>query len=287
MCIRDRTRGDGVKGDNVLENVKTIKSIPLELVGNYPKKIEMRGEIFLTISGFNHLNEIRSKEGLELYANPRNTASGSLKLLNSSIVAKRPLDCFLYFMLGEGLPSDNHYDNLQIAKSFGFKVPNEIKKFSSISGVISFVNFWDIQRNKLPYEIDGIVIKINELSVQEKLGFTAKSPRWAISYKFKAEQALSTLLDVKYQVGRTGAITPVAVLEPVNLAGTTVKRASLHNEDQINKLDLRINDRVFIEKGGEIIPKIVSVDYKFRDIFSVPINSVSYTHLTLPTIYSV
>ena len=272
--IKALTRGDGVKGDNVLENVKTIKSIPLELVGNYPKKIEMRGEIFLTISGFNHLNEIRSKEGLELYANPRNTASGSLKLLNSSIVAKRPLDCFLYFMLGEDLPSDNHYDNLQIAKRFGFKVPNEIKKFSSISGVISFVNFWDIQRNKLPYEIDGIVIKINELSVQEKLGFTAKSPRWAISYKFKAEQALSTLLDVKYQVGRTGAITPVAVLEPVNLAGTTVKRASLHNEDQINKLDLRINDRVFIEKGGEIIPKIVSVDYKFRDIFSVPINYI-------------
>ena len=274
LLVQALTRGDGVSGDNVLENVKTIKSIPLKLSGSYPSKIEMRGEIFLTIDGFNQLNKIRLNDGLELYANPRNTASGSLKLLNSTIVATRPLDCYLYFMLGNDLPSDSHFKNLQIAKSFGFKVPNEIKKFSSINGVISFIDFWDNQRNNLPYEIDGIVIKINSLSIQNKLGFTAKSPRWAISYKFKAEQALTTLLDIKYQVGRTGAITPVAILEAVNLAGTTVKRASLHNEDQINKLDLRINDKVFIEKGGEIIPKIVSVDYNYRDIFSVPINYI-------------
>lgn len=273
--IKAITRGDGSKGDDVIKNVKTIKSIPLNLFGNYPNKLEMRGEIFIPLEGFEQLNIDRRKSGLELFANPRNTASGSLKLLNSTTVASRPLDCFLYYMLGDDLPSNNHFENLQKAKDFGFKIPREIEKFSDINGVLGFVKKWNEKRHDLPFEIDGIVIKVNNINLQNQLGFTAKSPRWAISYKFKAIQAITRLLDVVYQVGRTGAITPVAILDPVALGGTTVKRASLHNKEQIDKLDLRINDAVFIEKGGEIIPKIVSVDKSSRDIFSLPIDFIS------------
>ena len=273
--IKAITRGDGSKGDDVIKNVKTIKSIPLNLFGNYPNKLEMRGEIFIPLKGFEQLNIDRRKSGLELFANPRNTASGSLKLLNSTTVASRPLDCFLYYMLGDDLPSNNHFENLQKAKDFGFKIPIEIEKFSDINGVLGFVKKWNEKRHDLPFEIDGIVIKVNNINLQNQLGFTAKSPRWAISYKFKAIQAITRLLDVVYQVGRTGAITPVAILDPVALGGTTVKRASLHNKEQIDKLDLRINDAVFIEKGGEIIPKIVSVDKSSRDIFSLPIDFIS------------
>ena len=264
--IKAITRGDGSKGDDVIKNVKTIKSIPLNLFGNYPNKLEMRGEIFIPLEGFEQLNIDRRKSGLELFANPRNTASGSLKLLNSTTVASRPLDCFLYYMLGDDLPSNNHFENLQKAKDFGFKIPREIEKFSDINGVLGFVKKWNEKRHDLPFEIDGIVIKVNNINLQNQLGFTAKSPRWAISYKFKAIQAITRLLDVVYQVGRTGAITPVAILDPVALGGTTVKRASLHNKEQIDKLDLRINDAVFIEKGGERIPKIVSVDKSSRDM---------------------
>jgi len=273
--IKAITRGDGSKGDDVIKNVKTIKSIPLNLFGNYPNKLEMRGEIFIPLEGFEQLNIDRRKSGLGLFANPRNTASGSLKLLNSTTVASRPLDCFLYYMLGDDLPSNNHFENLQKAKDFGFKIPREIEKFSDINGVLGFVKKWNEKRHDLPFEIDGIVIKVNNINLQNQLGFTAKSPRWAISYKFKAIQAITRLLDVVYQVGRTGAITPVAILDPVALGGTTVKRASLHNKEQIDKLDLRINDAVFIEKGGEIIPKIVSVDKSSRDIFSLPIDFIS------------
>ena len=270
------TRGDGSSGDNVISNVRTIKSIPLELFGNYPNKFEIRGEIFLPIAGFNKLNKQRLENNFEPFSNPRNTASGSLKMLNSLEVSKRPLDCYLYHLLGENLPSDNHYDNLQIAKDWGFKIPNETTKCNNINEVTNYIQKWEIERHNLPYEIDGIVIKINNLNTQDKLGFTAKSPRWAISYKFKAEQAKTKLISIDYQVGRTGAITPVANLKPIQLAGTIVKRASLHNADQINRLDIRINDSVFIEKGGEIIPKITSVFLKDRDLFSIPINFIAY-----------
>ena len=269
------TRGDGSSGDNVISNVRTIKSIPLELFGNYPNEFEIRGEIFLPINGFKKLNKQRIKNNLEPFSNPRNTASGSLKMLNSFEVSKRPLDCYLYHLLGEDLPSDNHYDNLQIAKDWGFKIPNETSKCNNIDEVTNYIKKWETERRNLPYEIDGIVIKINNLNTQNKLGFTAKSPRWAISYKFKAEQAKTKLISVDYQVGRTGAITPVANLEPIQLAGTIVKRASLHNADQIHKLDVRINDSVFIEKGGEIIPKITSVYLKDRDLFSIPIKFIT------------
>jgi DNA ligase (NAD+) len=255
------TRGDGSKGDDVTNNVKTIGSIPLQLTGTeWPGEFEIRGEIFMTHDGFKKLNKDRISAELEPFANPRNSASGSLKMLNSSEVAKRPLDCFLYYIAGKGLPYDTHFKNLNKAKEWGFKVPDIVEIKTEIDSVIEFIRFWDSKRKELSYDIDGIVIKVNSLLHQRQLGFTAKSPRWAISYKFKAEQVKTRLLSVDFQVGRTGAITPVANLEPVQLAGTTVKRASLHNADQINMLDIRIGDLVFVEKGGEIIPKIIGVD---------------------------
>ena len=262
------TRGDGTQGDDVTANVRTIKSIPLKLKGDYPANFEIRGEIFIPIKGLEKMNKLRTEEGLEPYKNPRNTASGSLKLLDANEVSKRPLDCYLYYLIGEDLPSTNHYENLQKARDWGFKIPNEIKKHSNVENVLKFINKWDEDRHGLPYEIDGIVIKVNDINLQEEMGFTAKSPRWAISYKFKAEQVITILNKITYQVGRTGAITPVANLEPVQLAGTTVKRASLHNADQIAKLDIREGDRVYVEKGGEIIPKVVGVELKDRDLFS-------------------
>ena len=268
------TRGDGKKGDNVISNVRTIKSIPLQLTGDYPSKFEIRGEIFIPIDEFNNLNIEREKQDLEPFSNPRNTASGSLKMLDSTDVAKRPLDCYLYHVLGENLPSKYHFENLQHAKNWGFKISSNTRICKNISDVIDFVKQWDSERNKLPFEIDGLVIKVNDLELHEKLGFTAKSPRWAISYKFKALQAKTKLKGISYQVGRTGAITPVADLEPVQLAGTLVKRASLHNEEQINKLGIQINDYVLVEKGGEIIPKIVGVSLKDRDLFNIPVDFI-------------
>ena len=264
------TRGDGTQGDDVTTNVKTIKSIPLQLQGTYPSLFEIRGEIYIPHAGFEAMNAKREQAGLETFANPRNTASGSLKMQDSKEVAERPLDCFLYHILGKEIPCNLHYDNLEAAKSWGFKVPAETECCKDIDAVIRFVQKWDKLRHDLPYDIDGIVIKVNSLQQQEQMGFTAKSPRWAIAYKFKAEQALTTLNEITYQVGRTGAITPVANLEPVLLAGTVVKRASLHNADQIAKLDIREGDKVYVEKGGEIIPKIVGVEKQDRDLFSQP-----------------
>mgnify|MGYP001216335704 FL=1 len=264
------TRGDGVMGDNVISNVKTIKSIPLKLRGNFPSYFEIRGEIFIPIKEFEKMNDQRLNKGLEVFSNPRNTASGTIKLLDSNEVSNRPLNCFLYYLIGEDLPSASHYKNLQKAKSWGFKIPLEIEKYNSIDGVLNFIKFWDKERYNLPFEIDGIVIKVDNIEIQKEIGFTSKFPRWAISYKFKAEQATTKLNKISFQVGRTGAITPVANLEPVSLAGTIVKRASLHNEDQINKIDIREGDYVYIEKGGEIIPKVVAVDRKKRDLFSRP-----------------
>ena len=270
------TRGDGTQGDDVTVNVKTIKSIPLKLKGDFPEKFEIRGEIFLPIAGLNSMNVMRVQQGLEPYANPRNTASGSLKLLDTKEVAKRPLDCYLYYLLGDNLPTNKHFDNLQKAREWGFKIPAEIETHKSIKEVLKFIEKWHAKRHDLPFEIDGIVIKVNDINLQDEMGFTAKSPRWAISYKFKAEQVATILEDITYQVGRTGAITPVANLTPVQLAGTTVKRASLHNADQIQKLDIREGDKVFVEKGGEIIPKVVGVDLKNRDLFSQPTHYISY-----------
>ncbi|MGB1306776.1 MAG: NAD-dependent DNA ligase LigA [Flavobacteriales bacterium] len=270
------TRGNGTHGDDVTVNVKTINSIPLKLNGDYPSKFEIRGEIFLPHEGFDQMNEKRIANDLEPFANPRNAASGSIKMQDSKEVAKRPLDCFLYYLLGKELPSQRHYENLQNAREWGFKIPHEIEVCPSIDKVIDFVNYWDNKRHHLPYDIDGIVIKVNDLRLQEQMGFTAKSPRWAISYKFKAEQVSTVLNEITYQVGRTGAITPVANLEPVLLAGTVVKRASLHNADQISKLDIRVGDKVYVEKGGEIIPKIVGVALKERDLFSQPTVYISH-----------
>tara|TARA_Y100000766_G_scaffold282068_1_gene294664 strand:+ start:305 stop:2296 length:1992 start_codon:yes stop_codon:yes gene_type:complete len=270
------TRGNGTHGDDVTVNVKTINSIPLKLKGDYPSKFEIRGEIFLPHVGFDQMNEKRIVNDLEPFANPRNAASGSVKMQDSKEVAKRPLDCFLYYLLGKELPSQRHYENLQNAREWGFKIPHEIEVCPSIDKVIDFVNYWDNKRHHLPYDIDGIVIKVNDLRLQEQMGFTAKSPRWAISYKFKAEQVSTVLNEITFQVGRTGAITPVANLEPVLLAGTVVKRASLHNADQISKLDIRVGDKVYVEKGGEIIPKIVGVAIKERDLFSQPTVYISH-----------
>ena len=270
------TRGNGTHGDDVTINVKTINSIPLKLKGDYPSKFEIRGEIFLPHEGFDQMNEKRIVNDLEPFANPRNAASGSIKMQDSKEVAKRPLDCFLYYLLGKELPSQRHYENLQNAREWGFKIPHEIEVCPSIDKVIDFVNYWDNKRHHLPYDIDGIVIKVNDLRLQEQMGFTAKSPRWAISYKFKAEQVSTVLNEITFQVGRTGAITPVANLEPVLLAGTVVKRASLHNADQISKLDIRVGDKVYVEKGGEIIPKIVGVALKERDLFSQPTLYISH-----------
>lgn len=254
------TRGDGFQGDNVTANVKTIKSIPLKLTNSQLRSFEIRGEIILPIDGFNKMNQDRVEAGEDPYMNPRNTASGSLKLQDSAEVAKRPLDCLLYQIIGNNLPFKTHFENLQFAKTLGFKIPDSIKVVNNLDEVLHFIDEWDQKRFELPYETDGVVVKINSIDYQEELGYTAKSPRWAIAYKYKTEQVSTKLLSVDYQVGRTGAITPVANLEPVELGGTIVKRASLHNADQIEKLGLHINDEVYVEKGGEIIPKIVGVN---------------------------
>ncbi|MEM0576806.1 NAD-dependent DNA ligase LigA [Flavobacterium polysaccharolyticum] len=258
------TRGDGFQGDEVTNNIKTIKSIPLQLKGNYPLHFAIRGEIILPFAGFEKMNEELIEIGETPYSNPRNTASGSLKLQDSAEVAKRPLDCLLYSLVGNNLPFQSHFEGLQAARDWGFKVPNEAKLAKNIDEVFEFITYWDTHRHELPYETDGVVIKANALSYQDELGYTAKSPRWAIAYKFKSERVSTRLNSISYQVGRTGAITPVANLEPVQLAGTVVKRASLHNADQIEKLDIRIGDTVFVEKGGEIIPKIIAVDFEKR-----------------------
>jgi len=264
------TRGDGVQGDNVTANIKTIRSVPLRLKGDYPPKFDIRGEIVLPFEGFNKMNEERIEIGEEPYRNPRNTASGSLKLQDSAEVAKRPLECLLYNITGSNLNIRTQFESLEKAKSWGFKVPTAAKLANSIDEVLEFIDYWNVHRHDLPYETDGVVIKVNNLHQQEELGYTAKAPRWAIAYKFKAEQVSTRLNEITYQVGRTGAITPVANLEPVELAGTTVKRASLHNADQIEKLDIREGDEVFVEKGGEIIPKIIAVDLSKRPADSHP-----------------
>ncbi len=273
--IRALTRGDGIQGDDVTTNIKTIKSVPLKLKGDYPPKFDIRGEIILPWDGFHKMNEAREAQGLELYRNPRNTASGSLKLQDSSEVAKRPLECLLYSVVGEKLPIETQIQNLEKAREWGFNVPKDAKVVSSIDEVLEFVEYWDIHRHDLPYETDGVVIKVNNLHQQEEMGYTAKAPRWAIAYKFKAEQVSTVLNEITYQVGRTGAITPVANLEPVELAGTIVKRASLHNADQIAKLDIREKDTVYVEKGGEIIPKIMGVDVAKRSEDSVVTRYIS------------
>ncbi len=253
------TRGDGFQGDDVTNNIKTIKSIPLQLKGNFPPKFDIRGEIILPLEGFEKMNQELIDIGEMPYSNPRNTASGSLKLQDSAEVAKRPLDCLLYFIIGNNLPFSTQFEGLETARNWGFKVPTQSKLANNLEEVFEFINYWDVHRHDLPYETDGVVIKVNDFNHQNELGYTAKSPRWAIAYKFKSEQVTTTLNSISYQVGRTGAITPVANLEPVQLAGTIVKRASLHNADQIEKLDIRVGDAVFVEKGGEIIPKIIGV----------------------------
>ena len=264
------TRGDGFQGDDVSANIRTIKSIPLKLHGDFLPDFEIRGEIILPLDGFNKMNEERIDIGEEPYRNPRNTASGSLKLQDSAEVAKRPLDCLLYHVVTDSRKYKTHFENLENARKAGFKVPKNIQLTKTIDDVFEFINYWDKKRHELPYETDGVVVKVNNLQQQEELGYTAKSPRWAIAYKFKAEQVSTMLHEITYQVGRTGAITPVANLEPVQLAGTIVKRASLHNADQIKKLDIRVNDTVFVEKGGEIIPKIIAVDFTKRPANSEP-----------------
>lgn len=262
--LRAVTRGDGMRGDEVTANIRTIKSVPLILKGDFPQKFDIRGEIVLPFEGFNKMNEERIEIGEEPYRNPRNTASGSLKLQDSSEVAKRPLECLLYNIIGEKLEIQTQFESLDKARSWGFKVPKAAQLVNSIEGVLEFISYWDVKRRNLPYETDGVVIKVNSLFQQEELGYTAKAPRWAMAYKFKSEQVSTKLNSISYQVGRTGAITPVANLEPVELAGTIVKRASLHNADQIEKLDIRVADTVFVEKGGEIIPKIIAVDLSKR-----------------------
>lgn len=264
------TRGDGVQGDDVTANIKTIRSVPLRLQGDYPPKFDIRGEIVLPFEGFHKMNEDRIEIGEEPYRNPRNTASGSLKLQDSAEVAKRPLECLLYNITGSNLNIATQFESLEKARSWGFKVPKAAILAHTIDEVIEFIEYWDVHRHNLPYETDGVVVKINDLHQQDELGYTAKAPRWAIAYKFKAEQVSTRLNEITYQVGRTGAITPVANLEPVELAGTTVKRASLHNADQIEKLDVREGDEVFVEKGGEIIPKIIAVDLSKRPENSRP-----------------
>ena len=267
---RALTRGDGVQGDDVTNNIKTIKSIPLKLKGNFPEKFDVRGEIILPFAGFEKMNQELIEIGETPYSNPRNTASGSLKLQDSAEVAKRPLDCLLYFVIGNKLPFSSQIEGLETSRNWGFKVPKEAKLAQSLNEVFQFIDYWDTHRHNLPYETDGVVVKVNSFQYQDELGFTAKSPRWAIAYKFKSEQVSTLLNSISYQVGRTGAITPVANLEPVQLAGTIVKRASLHNADQIEKLDIRIGDEVFVEKGGEIIPKIIAVDLSKRPTNSEP-----------------
>ena len=263
--VRAVTRGDGTRGDDVTENVKTIRSIPLQLRGNdYPDSFEIRGEILMPWAVFDALNKEREEQEEPLFANPRNAAAGTLKSQNSAVVAARGLDAYLYYLLGENLPADTHYENLQYARSWGFKVSDAVRKLHSVEEVKEYINYWDMERKNLPVATDGMVFKVNSLRQQKNLGYTAKSPRWAIAYKFQAEKALTRLNSVSYQVGRTGTVTPVANLDPVLLSGTIVKRATLHNEDIINALDLHIGDMVFVEKGGEIIPKITAVDISAR-----------------------
>ena len=275
VLLRAVTRGDGTQGDDVTTNIKTINSVPLKLKGDFPARFDIRGEIVLPFEGFNNMNKQRILEGEEPYRNPRNTASGSLKLQDSSEVAKRPLECLLYHMVGDKLPIQTQYQSLDLARKLGFKVPTISKLVTTIPEVIKFVEYWDQHRHNLPYEIDGVVIKVNSLFQQEELGYTSKSPRWAIAYKFKAARVSTILNDITYQVGRTGAITPVANLKPVELAGTIVKRASLHNADQIEKLDIRLGDVVFVEKGGEIIPKIVDISIENRSSVSLKTNYIT------------
>ena len=270
------TRGDGFQGDDVTNNIKTIKSIPLQLTGNFPAKFDIRGEIILPFAGFEKMNQELIDIGETPYSNPRNTASGSLKLQDSTEVSKRPLDCLLYFIIGQNLPVSSQIESLESARSWGFKVPNETRLAKNLSQVFQFIDFWDEHRHKLPYETDGVVVKVNQYQHQDELGYTAKSPRWAMAYKFKSEQVSTRLNSISYQVGRTGAITPVANLEPVQLAGTIVKRASLHNADQIEKLDIRIGDVVFVEKGGEIIPKIIAVDNSKRPSNLIPTKYITH-----------
>ncbi len=270
------TRGDGFQGDDVTNNIKTIKSVPIHLKGDFPDKFEIRGEIILPFAGFEKMNQELIEIGETPYSNPRNTASGSLKLQDSAEVAKRPLDCLLYTLVGPNLPIMSQYEGLQKAREWGFKVPNESKLVNNIDEVFDFINYWDTHRHNLPYETDGVVVKVNQIPYQDELGYTSKSPRWAMAYKFKAEQVTTVLNSISYQVGRTGAITPVANLEPVQLAGTVVKRASLHNADQIQKLDIRIDDTVFVEKGGEIIPKIIGVDLDQRPLDSQPTEYITH-----------
>lgn len=274
--FRALTRGDGNKGDDVTLNVKTIKSIPLKISDKtVPAEFVIRGEILMPRAVLNKLNDERLKAELPPFANPRNTAAGTLKLLDARIVASRSLECMIYFLLAEELPHDNHYDNLKEASEWGFSVPDSIRLCRNIDEVIQFISYWESERKNLPYDIDGVVVKVNSLSQQEELGFTAKSPRWAIAYKYKAEEASTRLLSVIFQVGRTGNVTPVANLEPVLLSGSTVKRATLHNADQIALLDLHLNDMVYVEKGGEIIPKIVGVDHSLRNENSKRIEFIS------------
>jgi DNA ligase (NAD+) len=270
--VKAVTRGDGFEGDDVTTNIRTIKSIPLQLKGVYPLDFDIRGEIILPIAGFHKMNEVRIENGEVPYMNPRNTASGSLKLQDSTETASRPLECFLYNLKIKDKGDANietQFSSLQKAREFGFKVPEHAKEVNSIDEILKYVNYWEIARHELPFEIDGVVVKVNDLFQQEELGYTAKAPRWAMAYKFKAEQVATKLESISYQVGRTGAITPVANLSPVLLAGTTVRRASLHNADQIEKLDIRLNDEVYVEKGGEIIPKIVGVNIGKRDTNSI------------------
>ena len=275
--LRAVTRGDGIQGDDVTNNIKTIRSIPLQLKGqNYPNRFDIRGEIILPFSGFEKMNQELIEIGEMPYSNPRNTASGSLKLQDSAEVAKRPLECLLYFIIGGQLPFKSQFESLEFAREWGFKVPKEAKRNHTLSEVFDYIDYWDIHRHDLPFETDGVVVKVDSFQYQDELGYTAKSPRWAIAFKFKSEQAVTKLKSISYQVGRTGAITPVANLEPVQLAGTIVKRASLHNADQIKKLDIRVGDMVFVEKGGEIIPKIVAVDFSKRDESNTPTNYITH-----------
>lgn len=275
--IRAVTRGDGVRGDDVTDNVKTIRSIPLVLHGTgYPKSFEIRGEILMPWTVFEELNRERELREEPLFANPRNAASGTLKSQNSAVVAARRLDAYLYYLLGDNLPCDGHYENLQAAEKWGFKISKITRKVHSLQEIFDFIKYWDVERKNLPVATDGIVLKVNSLRQQRNLGYTAKSPRWAIAYKFQAEQALTRLLKVTYQVGRTGAVTPVANLEPVQLSGTVVRRASLHNADIIASLDLHLGDNVYVEKGGEIIPKITGVDLASRPAGSEKVTFITH-----------
>lgn len=267
--VQGVTRGDGVKGDDITANVRTIRSIPLTLKGNdYPEEFEIRGEIIMPWKVFDELNKEREKQEEPLFANPRNAGSGTLKQQDPKIVASRKLDSYLYFLLGESLPTDYHYENLMKAREWGFKISDAMRKCKTLDEIFDFIKHWDVERKNLPVATDGIVLKVNSLTQQRNLGYTSKFPRWAIAYKFQAEREITQLLSVSYQVGRTGAITPVANLKPVKLSGTTVKRASLYNADAIEALDLHIGDNVYVEKGGEIIPKIVEVDKSQRNVFS-------------------